>query len=200
MSCCASTPSAGPRPLPAGIRSCVVARPRSIFRTRSPSTRRSPDSGAASAVIPGTSGVASGEIAICSIGALSQNGEIGSSSSSGSAQASNPQRDAARSAAVCSRTWKGACSGRPGCGWRRRHAGRYAALQQRNCQARPPPVMRSVSTIASLITSQFRHTLLAGRRVTTPGAHAAIAATTPIRIAGTTASRRPEPRSRARAA
>ena len=98
MSCCASTPSAGPRPLSAGIRSCVVARPRSIFRTRSPSTRRSPDSGAASAVIPGTSGVASGEIPICSIGALSQNGEIGSSSSSGSAQASNPQRDAARSA------------------------------------------------------------------------------------------------------
>ena len=53
---------------------------------------------------------------------------------------------------------------------------------------------------AVLVDARFRHTLLAGRRVTTPGAHTAIAATTRIRIAGTTASRRPEPRSRARAA
>ena len=30
MSCCACTPSAGPRPLSAGIRSCVVARPRDL--------------------------------------------------------------------------------------------------------------------------------------------------------------------------
>ena len=108
MSCCASTPSAGPRPLPAGIRSWVVARPRSIFRTRSPSTRRSPDSGAASAVYPRHQRRRiRRDHAICSIGALSQNGEIGSSSSSGPAQTSDPQRDAARSAAVCSRTWKG---------------------------------------------------------------------------------------------
>ena len=51
-----------------------------------------------------------------------------------------------------------------------------AVLQRRNCQARPPPVMRSIIAIAALIAPRFPHTLPAFAAYRPQGRNHAIAA------------------------
>ena len=121
---------------PPSTRTCTDRPSRSILSISAPSPRRSPESDAPPSATSRASGGASRETSPATTPAVAQKGASGPSGSSGSSQASMPQRMAPASASVLSRTGKGARSGRPGSGRRLSQASRYALLARMKRQAR----------------------------------------------------------------